>query len=141
MLKFRMAAAVLAFASTSAILAVPATSADMPAAPAVVRKLLMDAPVPGGGKMMMMEVTIPVGGREGRHIHSGPLIVHVVSGAFSLDYEGKPNITYKAGDTFYVEAGKQHEGINKGTVPAVGIAEFVIPKDAAVTTQVKSNGL
>jgi quercetin dioxygenase-like cupin family protein len=141
MRKYAIAAAVLAFASTSAILAVPAMSADTPAAPAVVRTLLKDADLPDGSKMMMMQVTIPVGGREGRHIHSGPLIVHVISGAFSLDYEGKPNITYKAGDTFYVETGKQHEGINKGTVPAVGIAEFVIPKGAAVTTQVKSNGL
>ena len=139
MRRYAMAAAVLALASTSVIfLAVPAMSAD---APAVVRKLLMQEEAPGGNNMMMMEVTIPVGGREGRHIHSGPLIVHVVSGAFSLDYEGKPNITYGPGDTFYVEAGKQHEGINKGTVPAVGIAEFVIPKGAAVTTQVTSNGL
>jgi quercetin dioxygenase-like cupin family protein len=141
MRKYAIAAAVLALACTSAILAAPAMSQDAPDAPSVVRTLLKDAVLPDGGKMMMMEVTIPVGGREGRHIHSGPLIVHVLSGAFSLDYEGKPNITYKAGDTFYVEAGKQHEGINKGTVPAVGIAEFVIPKDAAVTTQVKSNGL
>jgi quercetin dioxygenase-like cupin family protein len=141
MRKYAMAAAVLAFASTSAILAVPAMSQGAPAAPAVVRKVLLQQDVPEGHTMMMMEVTIPVGGREGRHIHSGPLMVHVVSGAFSLDYEGKPNITYKVGDTFYVEAGKQHEGINKGTVPAVGIATIVIPKGAAPTTQVKSNGL
>ena len=68
--------------------------------------------------------------------HPGPLIVQVQSGAISLDYEGKPTVTYKAGQTFYVEAGKQHEGHNIGTVPAVGIAAFATPKGAPITTQV-----
>src|ERR1700760_1527294 len=88
----------------------------------------------------VMQVPIPPGGSEARHIHSGPLIVHVVSGVFSLDYEGKPQTDYKAGDTFFVEAGKQHEGHNKGKVDAVGIAAFATPKGAPITTQVKSNG-
>ena len=78
-----------------------------------------DLPMPNTTEAMI-EVTIPVGGREGKHTHPGALMVHVTSGAISLDYEGKPNITYKAGDTFFVEAGKVHEGINMGTVPAVG---------------------
>jgi quercetin dioxygenase-like cupin family protein len=132
--KFSLAAAVFAMAATSVVSVQPAVSAD---APAVVRTLLLAEDAPGGNTMSMMQVTIPVGGREGRHMHSGPLIVHVISGAFTLDYEGKPTTTYKTGDTFYVEAGKIHEGINKGTVPSVGIATFVTPKGAPITTQVK----
>src|SRR5476651_1232074 len=108
MRKTAMTAAVLAFASASAFLVLPATSAD---APTVVRKVLAQIDAPGGNTVSLVQVTIPVGGREGRHTHPGPLIVHVISGAFSLDYEGKPNITYKAGDTFYVEANHVHEGI------------------------------
>ena len=132
MRKYAIAAAGLALASVTAILAMPAMSAD---APAVVRKVLMQQDAPGGQTLSMVEVTIPVGGREGRHSHPGPLMVHVVSGAFSLDYEGKPNITYKAGDNFYVEPNHIHEGINRGTVPAVGIAAFVTPKGAPLTKQ------
>ncbi len=132
MRKFAMAAAVLAFASTSVIITLPAISAD---APAVVRKVLMQQDAPGGNTLSEVEVTIPVGGREGKHTHPGPLVVHVISGAFSLDYEGKPNITYKAGETFYVEPNHVHEGINRGTVPAVGIAAFVTPKGEALTKQ------
>jgi quercetin dioxygenase-like cupin family protein len=137
MRKYAIAAAVLALASTSVILTLPAVSAD---APTVVRKTLMAEDAPGGNTVSMVQVTIPPGGSEGRHIHSGPLIVHVISGAFTLYYEGKPTTTYKAGETFYVEAGKQHEGHNKGTVDAVGIAAFVTPKGAPLTTQVTSNG-
>jgi quercetin dioxygenase-like cupin family protein len=137
MRKFAIAAGIFALAASSIVLTLPATSAD---APAVVRTLLKAGDAPGGNTLTMMQVTIPPGGSEGRHIHSGPLIVHVLSGVFTLDYEGKPTTAYKAGDTFYVEAGKQHEGHNKGTVDAVGIAAFVTPKGAPITTQVKSNG-
>ena len=82
-------------------------------------KVLMQTDAPGGNTVSLVQVTIPVGGREGKHTHPGPLIVHVVSGAFSLDYEGKPNITYSAGETFMAEPGHVHEGINRGTVPAI----------------------
>ena len=129
MLKYVMGAAVIALVATS----MPAVCAD---APTVVRTLLKDGPAPGGNVETMMKVVIPPGGNEGRHFHSGPLIVTVISGVFSLDYEGKPTTDYKAGDTFYVEAGKQHEGHNRGKVDAVGIATFVTPKGAPLTTQV-----
>ena len=132
MRKFAMATAMLAFAATSVVLTLPAISAD---APAVVRKVLLQEDAPGGNTLSMVQVTIPVGGREGKHTHPGPLVVHVISGAFSLDYEGKPNITYKAGEDFYVEPGHVHEGIHRGTVPAVGIAAFVTPKGAPLTKQ------
>ena len=134
MRKHAMGAVVLAFAAASVIWAQPVASAEQPT---VVRKVLMQEDAPGGQSMALVSVTIPVGGREGRHTHPGPLLVYVQSGAISLDYEGKPNITYKAGDTFFVEAGKIHEGINRGNVPAVAIASFVTPKGQPLTTQVQ----
>jgi quercetin dioxygenase-like cupin family protein len=123
-------------------LAVPSmTGAQSPASadkPTVVRKVLMqqDLPIPGNYSLALVSVEIPVGGREGRHTHPGALAVYVQEGAFSLDYEGRPNVTYKAGETFFVEAGKVHEGINRGTVPARGLASFVVPKGQPMTTQV-----
>jgi quercetin dioxygenase-like cupin family protein len=134
MRKLVMAAAALAGAT---ILAVPAMSAD---GPAVVRKTLQTADGPGNTTVSLVEVTIPPGGNEGRHVHSGPLVLRVLSGELTLDYEGKPTHTYKPGDTFMVETGKQHEGHNRGTVPMVAIAAFATPKGAPITTQVESNG-
>jgi quercetin dioxygenase-like cupin family protein len=133
MRKYAVAAAIFTLAAGSVTLTMPAIGADVPA---VVRTLLKDGDAPGGNTLSFMKVVIPPGGSEGRHFHSGPLIVSVVSGAFTLDYEGKPTITYKAGQTFYVESGKQHEGHNIGTVDAVGYAAFVTPKGAPITTQV-----
>lgn len=129
MRKFVMSAVALGLAAW----ALPALSAD---APTVVRKVLMqqDLPMPNTTEAMI-QVTIPVGGREGKHTHPGALMVYVISGAISLDYEGKPNITYKAGETFFVEAGKVHEGINRGNEPAVALATFVGPKGQPITKQ------
>ena len=114
MLKSLMTGAVLAVAALSL-----ASAAD---APQVVRKVLNQQDIGNNQTMATIDVTIPVGGREGRHTHAGPLMVYVLSGVFSLDYEGKPQTDYKAGDVFYVEAGKIHEGINKQNVPAHAVA-------------------
>jgi quercetin dioxygenase-like cupin family protein len=104
-------------------------------APAVVRTVLLqhDLAIPGYSAALV-SVEIPVGGREGRHTHPGLLIAHVESGAVTLDYEGNPTTTYKAGDSFVVEAGKIHEGINNGTVPVKLLATFVVEKGKPLTT-------
>lgn len=133
MRKFVMGAAALAVAASAVFVAQPSFSAD---APAVTRKVLMQQDLPiANTTEALIEVTIPVGGREGRHTHPGALMVYVKSGALSLDYEGKPNVTYKAGETFFVEAGKIHEGINRGNEPIVALATFVGPKGQPITKQ------
>ena len=120
------------------VFAVAAVSLAVAAdAPTVVRKVLNQQDTANNGTMASIDVVIPVGGREGRHTHPGPLMVYVLSGVFSLDYEGKPQTDYKAGDAFFVEAGKIHEGINKGNIPAHAVATFAGPKGAPITTQVQ----
>ena len=109
-----------------------------PAAPTVTRTPLVtkDLPMPGGFVAVLVRVDLPVGAREGRHMHSGTLVAYVKEGALTLDHEGKPTVTYKAGETFSVEPGNVHEGMNKGSVPTQLIATFVYPKDKPMTTQV-----
>ena len=86
---------------------------------------------------MLVRVDLPVGAREGRHTHPGLLLIHVEEGTLTLDYEGKPTADYKPGDSVVVEAGKIHEGINKGSTPIKVTATFVIPKGATLTTPAK----
>lgn len=85
----------------------------------------------------MVRGDIPVGDREGRHTHPGVLVGHVEEGTVTLDDEGKPSVVYKAGDTFFVEAGKVHEGINTGNVPVKVLAVFVVKTGAPLTTPAK----
>ncbi len=124
------------------LVAAASASAQQPAAPAaptVTRTPLLtkNLPMPGGYVATLVSVELPAGAREGRHVHSGTLVAYVKEGALTLDYEGKPTVTYKVGETFFVEPGKVHEGMNKGSVTTMLIATFVFPKDQQMTTQVK----
>ncbi len=132
MRKFAISAAIAALVSTSALLAQPMTSV---AAPVVERKILVQKDVADGQTMTLVKETIPPGGREGRHTHPGPAMVYVMSGALSLDYNGKPNAIYKAGDSFFIEANHVHEGINKGNEPVVAVVTFLTPKGEPLTKQ------
>jgi len=108
-----------------------------PAGPTVTRTILLqrDLPIPGYTEAMVA-VELPPGAREGRHMHAGTLVAYVKEGALTLDHEGKPTVTYKVGETFTVDPGKVHEGMNKGTVTTKLVATFVWEKDKPMTTQV-----
>ena len=56
--------------------------------PAVKRTVLLqhDTSAPGF-EAILVAVEIPVGGREGRHMHPGTAMIHVTDGALTLDYE------------------------------------------------------
>jgi quercetin dioxygenase-like cupin family protein len=124
------------------VVAVGSAAAQQPAAPAaptVTRTPLLtkDLPMPGGYVATLVSVELPVGSREGRHVHSGTLVAYVKEGALTLEYEGKPTVTYKTGEAFSVEPGKVHEGMNKGNATTRLVATFVFPKEQPMTTQVK----
>ena len=101
-----------------------------PRAPTVTRTPLVtkDLPMPGGYVATLVSVELPVGAREGRHMHSGTLVAYVKEGALTLDHEGKPTVTYQVGETFSVDPGKVHEGMNKGNVVVRLIATVVLRK-------------
>src|SRR5262249_31984466 len=97
-------------AATFGMIAASVSDAAPAAAPTVQRKVLLqqDLQVPNN-QIVLVEVMIPVGGREGRHTHPGAAVVYVQEGALTLDYEGMPTKTYNVGESFYIETGKIHE--------------------------------
>jgi quercetin dioxygenase-like cupin family protein len=127
------------FLAVTAVLVAALSSTGAAQQPTVERKVLSQQDVTAPGyQNVLVAVTIPVGGREGRHTHPGTAIVHVLEGELTLDHDGRPTATYKAGETFFVDPGKVHEGINKGKAPVRAIASFVIEKGKPLTTQVGS---
>jgi quercetin dioxygenase-like cupin family protein len=93
------------------------------------RKILMqqDMPIPGY-QLTMTLVEIPAGVREIRHTHPGVLAGYMIEGTLILEHEGRPAATYKAGETFFVEAGKIHQGINTSNAPVKLVATLVLEK-------------
>src|SRR5215831_2908862 len=97
--------------------------------PTVQRKILLqqDFEAPGY-EVLLIEATLPVGGREGKHTHPGTMVGYILEGTMDLEVEGKPTQILKAGDSAMVEGGKVHEGINRGRVPIQALVTFVVQK-------------
>lgn len=124
----------LAAASVGMILLL-ASGSTAQQAPGPTRTVLLrhDTTLPDH-EAVLLRAEIPAGGREGRHTHPGLLLGYIEQGTLTLDYEGKPSAMYKAGESFFVEAGKVHEGINTGNVAVKVLATLVVKKGAALTT-------
>ncbi|HEV2701290.1 MAG TPA: cupin domain-containing protein [Steroidobacteraceae bacterium] len=101
------------------------------------RKVLLkrDLAIPGF-EVVLVEVTIAVGGREGKHSHAGTLVGYILAGDLTLEQEGQPTKVFKAGESVFIEPGKVHEGINKGSVPIRALVTFITEKGKPLTTPV-----
>ena len=99
------------------------------------RKIVLqqDAAIPGY-ETVLAEVSIAVGGREGRHWHSGTLVGYILEGELTLELEGKPTKIVKAGEAVLIEPLQVHEGFNKGNVPIKALATFIVEKGKPLTT-------
>ena len=116
------------------------SSASTPAVPppgATRTVLLRHAISVPGYEELMVETEMPVGGREGRHIHPGTMFARVLQGTVLIEDEGKAPAVYKAGDTYFVDAGNVHEGINNGDVPVKILVTFIVKAGEVVTTPVR----
>jgi quercetin dioxygenase-like cupin family protein len=104
----------------------------------VERKVLLqeDLSIPGY-QTTLIDVTLALGAREGRHTHPGTLVGQIQAGELTLEQQGLPTRTFKAGESFSVKVGQVHEGINQGKTPVRILATLVAEKGKPLTTQVK----
>jgi quercetin dioxygenase-like cupin family protein len=92
-----------------------------------------------GYETVVLEATLAVGGREGRHTHPGTLIGYLAQGELTIEVEGQPTKTYKAGEAALIPAGVVHEGINAGSVPTKVIATFIVQKGKPLSSPALAN--
>ena len=128
--------AVVALVMFAGAVWIPEVHAQEP--PKVTRKVLLkqDMTIPDR-EAVMIAVELPPGSEEGRHTHSAELYVFVQEGTLLLESEGKENVTYKAGDVFYVGPGKVHNGKNIGTVTTRLTAFLVAEKSKPLSAPAK----
>jgi quercetin dioxygenase-like cupin family protein len=107
------------------------------AAPTVKRNVVMkqDSVAPGR-EVVMAQVELPPGGREGKHTHFAEVYAFVLEGTVNVDIEGETK-TYHAGEVFFVPQGKIHEASNTSGAPVKIAAVFVAEKGKPLTTQVQ----
>jgi quercetin dioxygenase-like cupin family protein len=73
----------------------------------------------------------------GRHYHPGEEFIYVMEGAVTLEVEGKPPTTVRAGEVYHIPAQAVHGGKNPSATAAFKVLTFgVFDKGQPDTTRV-----
>src|SRR5215475_988849 len=107
-------------------LALPAARAQQPG---VTRTDLQryDLSIPGR-EVIQARVDIDPGVAFPKHRHPGEEIIYVLQGTIEYQLEGRPPVTLKAGDVFFVPIGVVHSAKNVGNDKASELATYVVEK-------------
>lgn len=76
------------------------------------------------------------GGASGRHHHPAHTFGYVLEGTLTVDSEGHPPATFKAGEAFQEAPGHVHEGKNLTGGPLKLVVVRVHPKGQPITVRV-----
>jgi len=127
--KTRIGAAV-----SGAILASVAALAAMQ--PAITRTVLQRADLTNPGhEAVTARADFPVGGSTGKHTHPGDEVSYVLTGTIILEIDGAPAKTLKAGEVFFVPAGKVHNATAANGTATV-VANYLVEKGKPMTAAV-----
>ena len=106
--------------------------------PGFTRTLLQDQDLSAQGRhAVVARAEFVPGGAAGRHTHPGEELGYIIEGTLELTVDGKPPVTLKAGDVFFVPAGIVHDGRNTGSGPAKVLATYVVEKGKPVASPAK----
>ena len=95
-----------------------------------------DLSVPGR-EVVQARVEIDPGVAFGKHWHPGEEIVYVLEGLLEYKVEGKPPVTLKAGEVFFIPAGAIHEVKNVGSGNAAELAAYIVEKGKPLVVPAK----
>ncbi len=90
-----------------------------------------------GREAVQVRVDFDPGAAFGKHAHPGEEIIYVLEGSLEYQVEGKPPVTLKAGDVFFVPAGTIHAARNVGSSTAAELATYVVEKGKPLVTFAK----
>ena len=90
-----------------------------------------------GREVVQVRAEFEPGASVGKHTHPGEEISYVLEGTLELEVVGKPNLTVKAGETFFVPAETVHAARNAGKGAAKVLALYVLEKGKPMATPVK----
>ena len=82
-----------------------------------------------GWEAILVQRDLPPGVESGKHTQGGNEIVYVQEGSITVEIQGKPEQTLKAGEAFTTSAGEVHNVMNASkTAPAKALAFYVAKK-------------
>lgn len=130
--------AFIAAASIAAMIGTLGVQPLMAQQPGFSRTILQKADISAPGReAVQITADFDAGVGTGKHTHPGEEVGYVVDGSFVFTVEGKPPVTLKAGDHFFVPAGTVHEATNAGSGKAKVLVTYIVEKGKPLATPVK----
>jgi quercetin dioxygenase-like cupin family protein len=90
-----------------------------------------------GREAVVARAELDAGAVLPRHTHPGEEIGYVLEGEVVLEIEGKPAATFKAGDSYFIPAGKVHGARNAGKGRTAVLATYIVEKGKPLATPAK----
>jgi quercetin dioxygenase-like cupin family protein len=81
-----------------------------------------------GRELIQVRVDFAPGAAFGMHMHPGEEVAYVLEGSLEYQFESKPPIVLKAGDSLFISAGTAHAARNVGSVDAAELATYLVEK-------------
>jgi quercetin dioxygenase-like cupin family protein len=114
-------------ATPLALLAACAAAVALAQAPAIKRMIVQRGDVTAEREAVLGIAEIAAGGSTGRHTHPGIETGYVLEGTTVLAIDGEAPRTLKAGDSYFIPAGRIHDARAEGGTARV-IATYVVEK-------------
>jgi quercetin dioxygenase-like cupin family protein len=93
-----------------------------------------------GHETVMARGELSPGVATPRHTHPGEEVAYILEGQVTIEVEGKPPMTLKAGDVFFVPAGTVHMAKNSGAAPAKIVSTYIVEKGKPLATPAPASG-
>lgn len=90
-----------------------------------------------GKEVVQAVAEIQPGSESGRHTHPGEEVAYVLEGTITLEIQGKPAVTKKAGEGFVIPPATVHNAKNASGSVAKVLGTYIIDKGKPVATPVQ----
>lgn len=85
-----------------------------------------------GKELILSYVEYAPGAMSGRHFHSGPELVYIMSGSVKIEKDGEPPQELKAGETLFNKAKVVHNVKNESKTEAATFISYLINDEGAL---------
>jgi len=103
------------------------------------RVVLQDQPLSTLGRHgVSARAEFAPGASAGLHSHPGEEFGYVIEGTVALSVHGRPTVTLKTGDVFFIPSGVPHDGRNLGGTKAALLSVFFAEEGKPLATPVSS---
>jgi quercetin dioxygenase-like cupin family protein len=92
-----------------------------------------DLSIPGREAVQVIVDILP-GKTAPRHTHPGEEVIYVLEGTLEYQIDGQQPVTLKAGDVYFIPAGKVHKATNVGTGRGAELATYIVEKGKPLLT-------